>query len=96
MKQNDPRAAAIYRTIGVCFGYAVAHYSEFYDISNLLILGRVSSGEGGEIIIEEAKKVLDAEFPELAKKINFRVPDEKFKRHGQAVVAASLPELAGN
>ncbi len=93
MKKNDPRAAAIYRTIGVCFGYTVAHFAEFYDIRNLLILGRVSSGEGGEIIIEEAKNVLAKEFPELAKSINFRVPDETFKRHGQAVVAASLPEL---
>ncbi len=93
MKQNDPRAAAIYRTIGVCFGYSIAHYCEFYEIRNLLILGRVSSGEGGEIIIAEAKKVLEKEFPELAKQINFRVPDEKFKRHGQAVIAASLPEI---
>ncbi|MBQ4107076.1 MAG: ROK family protein [Lentisphaeria bacterium] len=93
MKKNDPRAAAIYRTIGVCFGYTVAHFAEFYDISKLLVLGRVSSGEGGEIIIEEARKVLDVEFPELAERIEFRVPDEKFKRHGQAVIAASLPEI---
>ena len=93
MAEKDPRAAAIYRTIGVCFGYAIAHYADFYDIHNLLILGRVTSGEGGEIILEEAHRVLDAEFPELAKTISFRTPDEKFKRHGQAVIAASLPEL---
>ena len=93
MAQKDERAEKIYRTIGTYFGYSIAHYSDFYDIRNLLILGRVSSGEGGEIIIEEAKKVLDAEFPELAAKIEFRVPDEKFKRHGQAVIAASLPAL---
>ena len=93
MKENDPRAAAIYRSIGVCFGYAVAHYSDFYDINKLLILGRVTSGEGGEIILDEARKVLQAEFPELAAKIEFRTPDEQFKRHGQAVIAASLPAL---
>ncbi len=93
MQAKDPRAAAIYRTIGVCFGYAIAHYAEFYDIRNLLILGRVSSGEGGEVIISETKKVLETEFPELARQINIRVPDEKFKRHGQAVIAASLPEI---
>ena len=62
-------------------------------LQNLLFLGRVSSGEGGEIIMEEAKKVIAKEFPEYAN-IQFRVPDEKFKRHGQAVVAASLPALA--
>lgn len=93
MAEGDERAAKIYRTIGVCFGYAIAHYAEFYDIKNLLILGRVSSGKGGEIIIEEAKKVLDCEFPALASEITFRIPDEKFKRHGQAVIAASLPEI---
>ena len=92
MKAHDPRAAAIYRTIGVCFGYTVAHFADFYDLKNLLILGRVTSGEGGEVIIDEAKKVIEKEFPEYAG-IQFRVPDEKFKRHGQAVVAASLPAL---
>lgn len=93
MAEGDERAAKIYRTIGTCFGYAIAHYADFYEIKNLLILGRVSSGKGGEIIIEEAKKVLALEFPELEKSISFRIPDEKFKRHGQAVIAASLPEL---
>lgn len=93
MAQNDQRAAAIYRSIGVCFGYAIAHYADFYEIKNLLILGRVTSGQGGEIILDEARKVLEAEFPELAANITFRTPDEKFKRHGQAVIAASLPEI---
>lgn len=89
MKAGDERAAKIYQTIGVCFGYSIAHYADFYDIENLLILGRVTSGEGGEIIIREAEKVLAAEFPEL--QIKLVVPDEKTKRHGQAVAAASLP-----
>ena len=93
MAAKDERAAKIYRTIGCCFGYAIAHYAEFYEIRNLLILGRVTSGEGGEIILREAEKVLKAEFPALAAQITFRTPDEKFKRHGQAVIAASLPEL---
>ncbi len=92
MLKDDPGAAAIYRTIGVCFGYTVAHFADFYELKNLLFLGRVSSGKGGEIIMEEAQKVLSAEFPEY-KDIRFRVPDEKFKRHGQAVIAASLPAL---
>lgn len=86
------KAAKIYRTIGICFGYTIAHYAEFYDISKLLILGRVTSGRGGEMIIEEAEKVLAQEFPEL--NIEIRTPDEAMKRHGQAVAAASLPSLA--
>jgi predicted NBD/HSP70 family sugar kinase len=91
MKAGDSRARGIYETIGVCFGYSIAHYADFYDISNLLILGRVTSGEGGQIIIDEAEKVLANEFPELA--IKLVVPDEKTKRHGQAVAAASLPPI---
>ena len=91
MKAGDARARAIYDSIGVCFGYAIAHYAEFYEIRNLLVLGRVTSGEGGEIILERARAVLAAEFPALAQTIRLRTPDEKNKRHGQATAAASLP-----
>lgn len=90
MMQGDEKARAIYETIGVHFGYAIAHYASFYKIKNLLILGRVTSGEGGQVIIDKAREVLTAEFPELS--INLTVPDEKTKRHGQAVAAASLPK----
>jgi hypothetical protein len=86
--ENDPRAAAIYRSIGVYLGYAIAHYADFYDLSNLLLLGRVSSGEGGSEIINEANRVLKTVFPELS--VEIHIPDETFKRHGQAVIAASL------
>ena len=55
------------------------------------MLGRVVSGEGGQIILNEARKVLKAEFPELAD-IDFYEPSEREKRHGQAAAAASLPE----
>jgi len=91
MAEGDPKARAIYETIGTYFGYAVAHYADFYEIRNLLILGRVTSGEGGGVILEKASAVLRDEFPELA--IRLRTPDEKDKRHGQAVAAASLPKL---
>jgi predicted NBD/HSP70 family sugar kinase len=92
MKAGDARARRIYETIGTCFGYAIAHYADFYEISSLLVLGRVTSGEGGDILIREAERVLATDFPELA--IQLVVPDEKTKRHGQAVAAASLAALA--
>jgi predicted NBD/HSP70 family sugar kinase len=94
MAGGDERARKIYETIGTCFGYAIALFHEFYEFRNLLILGRVTSGEGGEVIIAQAKEVLKAEFPELAEKTALRTPDEKSKRHGQAIAAASLPKLA--
>jgi len=93
MAAGDDRARKIYQTIGTCFGYAIAHYADFYEVGSLLILGRVTSGEGGTILIEEAERVLTDEFPELS--IRLVVPDEKTKRHGQAVAAASLPSSAG-
>lgn len=93
MGQGDTRAAAIYQTIGCAFGYSIAHYADFYDFKHLLFLGRVSSGEGGQLILQEAEKVLSDQFPELARKLKLTMPDEKMKRHGQAVAAASLPVL---
>lgn len=93
MKSGDARARAVYESAGVCFGYGIAHYADFYDVRNLLVLGRVTSGEGGEIILERANAVLKAEFPALAESIRLRTPDEKTKRHGQATAAASLPVL---
>jgi predicted NBD/HSP70 family sugar kinase len=93
MQKNDPRPVRIYETIGVYLGYAVAHFTDFYDMENVLILGRVTSGSGGEIILSHARKVLEAEFPEIGRRIRFHIPDEKEKRHGQAVAAASLPQL---
>ncbi|HYG34693.1 MAG TPA: ROK family protein [Clostridia bacterium] len=91
MDQGDCRARKIYETIGTYLGYAVAHFADFYDLENILILGRVTSGPGGDIIISGAKEVLKIEFPDLLKNISFHIPDEKNKRHGQAVAAASLP-----
>jgi predicted NBD/HSP70 family sugar kinase len=93
MDQGDYRARKIYETIGTYLGYAVANFTDFYDLENVLILGRVTSGPGGDIIIHGAKEVLKAEFPELTAKIAFHIPDEKEKRHGQAVAAASLPKV---
>ena len=91
MAEGDERARKIYETIGVEFGYSVAYFARFYDVKNLLFLGRVATGEGGQIIIDKATEVLHGEFPELS--INLCVPDERTKRHGQAVAAASLPRI---
>ena len=93
MENGDKNAADIYDTIGAYFGYAIAYYAEFYDIKHILIMGRVTSGQGGQILLERAQEVLDKEFPELSKKIKLHIPDEKSRRVGQSVAAASLPEI---
>lgn len=90
MKEHDPRAKEIYENIGTYLGYSIAYYSEFYDIKYLLLLGRVTSGEGGDIIIEKANEVLKNVFPEY-KDIKIVTPDEWTRRVGQSIAAASLP-----
>ena len=93
MEKGDQNAADIYDTIGAYFGYAIAYYSEFYDIKHVLIMGRVTSGQGGQILLSRAQEVLDVEFPELSEKITLHIPDEKSRRVGQSVAAASLPKI---
>jgi len=90
---GDPAALKIFETIGVYLGYALPHYADYYEFANVLILGRVTSGRGGEIILQKAKEILNQEFPELAAKVTLHVPDEQSRRVGQAVAAASLPEI---
>lgn len=94
MESGDKRAEAIYRTIGVNFGYTIAMFSQLYTLEHLLILGRVTSGDGGQLIMEAAREVLDSDFPNVSQSIKFHIPDEKQKRHGQAVAAASLASIS--
>lgn len=93
MAKGDPSARLIYETIGCYLGYALAYYADIYDMSHALILGRVTSGAGGPVILEKAREVLATEFPELAKSLAPHLPDEQTRRVGQAVAAASLPAL---
>jgi len=92
MAAGDERAAKIYETIGVYLGYSIPHYVDFYDFAHMLILGRVTTGAGGDIVLTKAREVLDLEFREVASNIAIHVPDEKTRRVGQAVAAASLPK----
>jgi predicted NBD/HSP70 family sugar kinase len=89
LEAGDDTARKIWETIGVYAGYAIAHYSDFYTIKHLLLLGRVTSGSGGPIMIEKVQEVFATEFPD--KQIDIQLPDEKTRRVGQAVAAASLP-----
>ena len=86
-------ALKIWQSMGVYLGYGIAHYADFYDMKHVLILGRCTSGRGGDLLIEGAQKVFEAEFPELLKKVELHLPDEKIRRVGQSVAAASLPAL---
>ena len=93
MASGDQRAAKIYETIGVYLGCTIPHYADFYDFNHMLLLGRVTTGVGGEILMAKARDVLQQEFPEIADRIALHVPDEKSRRVGQAVAAASLAAI---
>ena len=91
MNEGSESARDIYRTIGVYLGHALAYYATFYDIGHVLLLGRVMSGEGGDLVIAEAHRVLAEEYP--AVQMELHLPNEKIRRVGQSVAAASLPSL---
>jgi hypothetical protein len=74
-------------------GYAVAHYADFYELKHVLILGRCTSGKGGQLIVDGANEVLKSEFPELAARVSIQLPDEKSRRAGRSIAAASLSAI---
>merc|ERR1719261_484867 len=90
---KEPQVRELYETVGVYLGYGLAQYCEFYKIDHVMILGRVSKGAGGDIMLNTAKKVLETEFPELPP-IQFHTADDHFKAVGQCIAAAALPTIA--
>ena len=92
MADNNELAKRIYTDMGIYLGYSLAYYAHFYKIKNVLLLGRVTSGKGGEVILDVAREVLHEEFPEY-KHVKILMPDEKSRRVGQSIAAASLPKI---
>ena len=93
MEADDPRAQAIFETIGAYFAYTMVLYSQFYDMDYMMLMGRVMSGKGGDTILKVCNDILAEEYPALAAKCKVTLPDEKMRRVGQAVAAASLPKI---
>lgn len=91
---GDRRAADVFESVGCYLGYTIAHYADFYDLKHVLLLGRVTSGQGGDIVVKRAKVVLSDEFPEVGERVEIHVPEEESERRvGQAIAAASLPAI---
>ena len=93
MEADDPRAKKVFESIGAYLAYTVVLYAQFYDLRHLMMLGRVMSGKGGDTIMSVCQKILAEEFPALNEKVDVIVPDEKTRRVGQSVAAASLPAI---
>jgi len=86
---KDKTALNIFRDIGEYLAYALAYYFTFYEVKHVLILGRVTSGIGGDLILETANKVLKEKFKEY-KDVTISMPSEYMRRVGQSIAAASL------
>lgn len=91
LTKGDRRARAIFETIGVYLGYAIPHYARFYPLRHVLLMGGVTTGESGEIVVSEARRILENEFPDLDPSVKIHLPEEESKRFGQAIAAATLP-----
>jgi predicted NBD/HSP70 family sugar kinase len=94
VEEGSIKALQIFETIGTYLGYAIAYYSMFYDIDEVLLLGRVLSGKGGVLIQEHCTKVLDSLNPFLGKTIHITLPNEATRRVGQSIAAASLTKIS--
>ena len=92
VEKGDERAKKIFESIGVYLAHTMKLYCRFYDVHHMIVLGRVMSGIGGAMILESCLKVMAEEYPALSEKVRVMLPDEKTRRVGQSVAAASLPE----
>lgn len=88
---DDARALRVFADVGVYLGHTLPFYYALYHNTNVLLLGRVLSGKGGETLVENAVRVLFEEYPDVAKAVSLHLPDEKSRRVGQSVAAAGLP-----
>lgn len=93
MAEDDPRAAKVYESIGCYLGHTLAYYYQTYGFRYVLLLGRVMSGKGGDILMETCDRILKDEYPEIADKFQLKLPDEYFRRVGQSMAVASLPQI---
>jgi predicted NBD/HSP70 family sugar kinase len=93
LEAGDKQAELIWKSMGYYLGYSLAHYADFYDLKHVLILGRCTSGRGGNLILAGANEVIEDEFSTIAEKVIIQLPDEKSRRIGQSIAAASLPAL---
>jgi len=92
-QEGHEGALNIFRSIGTYLAHTLPLYETLYDLQYLIVLGRVASGVGGDLIIAECQRVLADEYPQLNEKLTVMLPDEKFRRVGQSMAAASLPEV---
>lgn len=86
--KGDPVLEECYREMGVYLADALTLYAHFLPLQSVLVLGRVTSGKGGDLMIQTANELLQ----KGPHPIEVFTADESFKRLGQSYLAAALPK----
>ena len=92
-ERGDPRALAVFDTVGMYLAHALALYRELYPFRHVVLMGRVTSGKGGEQILAQCRAILASEYPDVAQSAALHLPGEAKRLTGQAIAAATLPAL---
>ena len=93
LAEGHQGAEDIYLTIGCYLAHSLALYAEHYEIRHVLLLGRVMSGRGGDLIVGKARELLEERYWPVYNSLTLHLPDERFRRIGQSAAAASLPAI---
>jgi len=91
MNKGDSRTTRIFTYMGCCFAHMLPLADLFLDIEHVYLIGRLVSGKGGEVFVQECQRVLNEDYPDHAAKMTLWLPDENDRRVSQSVAAASLP-----
>ena len=88
---GDQNALSVFATIGSFLAHAIGTYAHFYEIKHLILMGRVTSGKGGDLLLETCRKVLEKDYPQYP--VSVELPSEMLRRVGQSIAAASLVKI---
>ena len=83
------RALAVFSKLGRLLGQTLPWYRRLLGCENVLLLGRVISGAGGEELARSCRE----ELARLGEKTELFLPDGSFRRVGQASAAALLEKF---
>ena len=91
VKSGDPAATAVFDTIGCYLAHAIYTYQKFYEMEHAIVMGGISAGPGGAVLLRRCRQVLASEYPDL--KADLILPEEGERADGQSFAAATLVKL---
>lgn len=85
-EKDNPIVIKAYEDMGYYLGSSLALYHKFIQFDSVLLLGRVMSKKGGDILLSKAREFLK----DIGLNIEVFTSDENFRRLGQSYIAASM------